>query len=121
MGKTNLGIIEWLFRYKYIGEGSFLIIDEPEVHLHPSWQKKLIFVLYELAKYGINIVIATHSIDIVYALESLIKNNKGAKNRIAINKLPYEEEFNRKDLKEKIDDIVEDLGEAFSETFFEVE
>jgi hypothetical protein len=74
-----------------------------------------------LAKYGINVIVATHSIDMVYALGAIYKKDKEAKDYIAINKLPYSEKFYKKDFLEKLDEIIEDLGESFIDTFFEVE
>lgn len=41
-------------------EGSMIVIDEPEVSLHPSAQKRLYLVLKEFSK-KLQIVIATHS------------------------------------------------------------
>jgi len=114
MGITNLSIIEWLLRYDYITRGSVLLIDEPEVHLHPEWQVKLTYVLYKLAKYGVNVIIATHSIDIIKAVEVLLKEDKEAKNYIAVNKMPYTEDFNKKSLIEKVEESLNELIEPYS-------
>jgi len=114
MGITNLSIIEWLLRYDYITRGSVLLIDEPEVHLHPEWQVKLTYVLYKLAKYGVNVIIATHSIDIIKAVEVLLKEDKEAKNYIAVNKMPYTEDFNKKSLIEKVEESLKELIEPYS-------
>ena len=39
-----------------------ILIDEPEIHLHPQWQYKLIKLFYELcAKRNIQFIISTHS------------------------------------------------------------
>ena len=110
MGVTNIGIIDMLIRNNSINKGSFLIIDEPEVHLHPEWQVEFVKILYEIAKAGANVIITSHSIDIVKAVELLIKNDK---ENIAINKMPYSKEFAKKSLEEKIDEILDDLGSPF--------
>lgn len=72
-GMTNLGMIQALLKYNVITEGSFIFIDEPETNLHPDWQVKLVEVLLMLANGGVNIVITTHSSDLVKALEVKIK------------------------------------------------
>ncbi|MEJ5265768.1 MAG: AAA family ATPase [Bacteroidales bacterium] len=41
--------------------GLILIIDEPEVHLHPLAQKWLAKTLFDMAKDGLQVVITTHS------------------------------------------------------------
>lgn len=46
-----------------IKENSLVLIDEPEISLHPNWQIKYIHLLKELLKdyYNCHIIIATHS------------------------------------------------------------
>ncbi|SJM96388.1 AAA family ATPase [Crenothrix polyspora] len=75
-GMTNLGMIQALLKYNVITEGSFIFIDEPETNLHPDWQVKLVEVLLMLAKGGVNVVITTHSSDLMKALEVKIKKQQ---------------------------------------------
>lgn len=75
-GMTNLGMIHSLLSNNIITPGSFVFIDEPETNLHPDWQVLLMEVLIKLAKSEVNIVIATHSIDMLKALEVGIKKQK---------------------------------------------
>lgn len=42
-------------------KGSLLIIDEPELNLHPDNQRKLAQFLCELANAGLDIIVSTHS------------------------------------------------------------
>jgi len=116
MGITNIGIIDMLIRNNVINKGSFLIIDEPEVHLHPEWQVEFVKILYEIAKAGANVVITTHSMDIVKTVEVLAKEDK---ENIAINKMPFSKDFNEKNTQEKISEILEELGSPFYELYFE--
>lgn len=52
-----------------IEENGIVVIDEPEVHLHPEWQIKYAEVIVMLQKaYGLNIVLTTHSMDFLSAL-----------------------------------------------------
>lgn len=72
-GMTNLGMIHALLKNNVITPGSFVFIDEPETNLHPSWQVLLMDILIKLAEKDVNIVIATHSIDMLKALEVGLK------------------------------------------------
>ena len=81
-GMTNLGIISTLLKNNVISEGSFLFIDEPETNLHPEWQVLLANVLISLAEKKVNVVIATHSTDMLKALEVNLKH-----------KLSYSDDF----------------------------
>ncbi|MCK9635221.1 MAG: ATP-binding protein [Methylobacter tundripaludum] len=75
-GMTNLGMVQALLKHNVITEGSFVFIDEPETNLHPDWQVKLMEVLLVLAQAGVNIVITTHSTDLLKALEVNLKKQK---------------------------------------------
>ena len=70
---TNLGMIHALLQKEIITRGSFIFIDEPESNLHPEWQILLAEILVELANNGVNVVIATHSSDMLKALEVNLK------------------------------------------------
>lgn len=52
------------------GNHSLLIIDEPEAFLHPPQARELGRVLTELRQDGVQIVVATHSSDIIQGLTS---------------------------------------------------
>ena len=52
---------------------SVILIDEPEISLHILWQKKFIDNLLEIAKENsLNIIVATHSPDIVHKHRNLV-------------------------------------------------
>ncbi len=72
-GMTSLGMILALIETGIISKGSFVFFDEPETNLHPEWQVLLVKALIELAKREINVVIATHSINVLKALEVSLK------------------------------------------------
>lgn len=76
LGVTNLGIISLLLKKGILSKGSFLFIDEPEAHLHPSWQKIMIDTLYALSTNGVNIVIASHSIDMMKYIENIMEKQQ---------------------------------------------
>lgn len=61
-GIKQIGIIQLLLSNRKLKENCFLIIDEPEVNLHPDWQFKLANILMLLVKkLNVSIYINTHS------------------------------------------------------------
>lgn len=61
-GIKQIGVIQLLLSFRKLKKNSFLIIDEPEVNLHPNWQISFAEILSILAKdLNINIYINTHS------------------------------------------------------------
>jgi hypothetical protein len=119
MGISNIGLLELLIRNNVINKGSFLIIDEPEAHLHPKWQVFLVKLLYQIAKAGANIIIATHSIDIIKAIENLLKQEDGADELISLNQMPFDIESKKKTELEKAAAILNDLSEPYLELYLE--
>lgn len=71
-GISNLGLISLLIKQNILSKGSYLFIDEPEVNLHTEWQHVMLDVLVELSKRGVSIVIATHSLDMIYRFEHIV-------------------------------------------------
>lgn len=121
LGVANLGMIALLLEKNLIDKGTFLFIDEPEAHLHPAWQVTLIKTLYQLASKGVNIVITTHSIDMLKCLEILVKENAKAKELIALNHLGSDGYALNEDVEfeEKIGLMKQDLLEPFYNLYLE--
>jgi predicted ATP-binding protein involved in virulence len=66
---------ELLFRVK---PGSLILIDEPELSLHIAWQREFLSDLFNIIKLsGVDVLIATHSADIIYDRWSLAVELKG--------------------------------------------
>lgn len=57
----------------YLCNHELLIIDEPEMNLHPENQAKIIEFLVMLVNSGVNVILTTHSPYMTNHLESLIK------------------------------------------------
>lgn len=117
MGITNIGLIDLLLRNNVINKGSFLIMDEPEVHLHPKWQVELANILYKIAQSGATIIIATHSLDLLKAFQTLLKNTPMSEDIIAINKMPYLNDFSELSENKKINTVLDDLSEPYCNLF----
>jgi len=69
MGMKQFAIIYALIKNRYLTKERILIIDEPEVHLHPKWQLKMAKLIVILVKKGIKIVVTSHSPYMVEALK----------------------------------------------------
>ena len=69
-GVKQLALIQTLLMNNELGPNSFLIMDEPEVNLHPEWQIKFAKILVLLVKeLELGIFIASHSPFFIEAIE----------------------------------------------------
>ena len=70
-GLKQLGLIQLLLENRELTENSFLILDNPEVHLHPDFQVQLAEILVLMAKdLNITTYINTHSPFFAEAIEA---------------------------------------------------
>ena len=75
-GLKTYVIIKRLIDNGYLTKKSLLIIDEPEVHLHPQWQMNFAEILVLLQKeVGISVVLTTHSPYFLQAIEVYSKKH----------------------------------------------
>ena len=84
-GVVNLGFLSLLLEKNIVEKDAYVFIDEPESNLHPEWQVKMAEALYELARAGVKIVLATHSIDILKRLEIHAKEESDAEELMTVN------------------------------------
>ena len=71
----------WFYLEYQAQPGDLLMIDEPELNLHPESQRKVARLLAKLVNAGLNLVISTHSDYIIRELNSLIMlKNEHAQN-----------------------------------------
>lgn len=117
MGIANLGILALLIERKVLDKGSFLFIDEPEAHLHPAWQVRMAENLFELSRQGVNVVIATHSADILKWLEVHIKKNPGDEQLVGLNQFPVNGREVDEDFETRIAKIKQELTKPFSDLY----
>jgi len=68
-GIKQFGIFQVLSQNNYLNENTVLILDEPEVHLHPKWQLEMAKIIVELVEKGVKIVVNSHSPYMLEALE----------------------------------------------------
>lgn len=75
-GLKSYVIIRRLIDNGYLTENNLLVIDEPEVHLHPAWQIHFAEILILLQKeIGIKMILTTHSPYFLQALDIFSKRH----------------------------------------------
>lgn len=82
-----------VFYFRHLAQkGDFIIIDEPELNLHPDNQRKVARLLGEIINQGFKVMISTHSDYIIRELNNLIMlKSGGEKADYLTNKYGYEE------------------------------
>lgn len=76
-GIKSFGIISLLLENNHLTKDSILIIDEPEVHLHPKWQIKYAEILCVLVKeIGLKLLVNSHSPYFIEAMSVYTTSNK---------------------------------------------
>ncbi len=107
-GIKAFGIIQLLLNSGTINKNSLLIIDEPEVHLHPAWQVKFAQIIAVLAKEGIPILISSHSPYLLRAITIFTKQYDIAN----ITKIYFGEKSPEKSTS-RFRDVTDDLDPVF--------
>ena len=72
--KSLLGL--WFYLENQARPGDLLMIDEPELNIHPGYQREIARLLARLVNAGLNVVISTHSDYIVREFNTLIMLNR---------------------------------------------
>jgi predicted ATP-dependent endonuclease of OLD family len=68
-GIKYFGIFQILSQNNYLTDRMILILDEPEVHLHPKWQLEMAKIIVELVEKGVKIIVNSHSPYMIDALK----------------------------------------------------
>jgi len=90
-GIKALGMLDLLIKGGNTKKNSLLILDEPEVNLHPKWQVAYCDIITSLVGCGVDLIVTTHSPYIVHALKEF-STKKGIKNQFY---LAHKKEFER--------------------------
>jgi len=72
-GIKSFGVLQILIKNGHLNKYNFLIIDEPEVHLHPKWEIKYAEIIVKLVLSGVNVLLTSHS---PYFLEAIYLYSK---------------------------------------------
>ena len=74
MGLKAFVVLKMLLESNQLKEKDVLILDEPEIHLHPTWQLKYAELIVLLQKeFDLSVVITTHSNFFMDAIETYTK------------------------------------------------
>lgn len=69
-GMKSFALIKLMLEMGVLKEKDVLVLDEPEVHLHPEWQMKYAEIIVLLQKFfDLSIVVTTHSSHFLRAVE----------------------------------------------------
>lgn len=82
-----------VFYFRHLAQkGDFIIIDEPELNLHPDNQRKVARLIGEIINHGFKVMISTHSDYIIREINNLIMlKSGGEKAKPLIDKYEYKE------------------------------
>jgi predicted ATPase len=105
------GFFQILILNKSLTQGSVLILDEPEVHLHPKWQLEYAQLIVSLVKGNIRVLVNSHS---PYMIEALKRYGTQAKIQMDFYLANKEgKQSTIKDVTTNISPIFEQLSEPF--------
>ena len=109
-GIKAFGIIQLLIDAGFISKSSVLVLDEPEIHIHPKWQLKYAQLISVLVDNGVPIIVTSHSPYMIEALQrySDRRNLQNKTNFYLANNKIIED-------KNKLQEIYEKLSEPFDE------
>jgi predicted ATP-dependent endonuclease of OLD family len=106
-GLKSFGIIQLLIQANILNERSLLIIDEPEIHLHPKWQVEYAKLIVLLVKNDIPVLLTSHSPEIIQAL-NVFSEKFGIQDRTAY----YLTESDG--VSSDINDVTKDINKIFA-------
>ena len=94
-GLKSFSLLQILFNNGFLDNKTLLILDEPEVHLHPEWivqYARLVVMLHK--EFRVNFFIGSHSPDMVSAIKyiakkELEKDNNSVNFYIALEREKY--------------------------------
>lgn len=119
-GIKSFGILQLLLQKGKLNSNTLLIIDEPEVHLHPTWQVKYAEILVRLSiEFAIPIVLTSHSPYFIEALEAYTKLYKYEDSTNF-----YFAEKNEDGLSSKITDVTKNISpilSSISDAFYKIQ
>ncbi len=68
-----------------LGKNNLLLIENPEVHLHPAGQALMGQFLAEVAQAGVQVIIETHSDHVLNGIRRAVKEHKITAERVALH------------------------------------
>ena len=117
VGVKSFAILNILLQSIELNGRHLLIIDEPEVHLHPKWQIKYAELLVLMSKeLDIKLLINSHSPYFIEALKTYsVKHNYKEETNFYLASKNEDQTVSIKNVNNKLDDIFALLSEPFDE------
>lgn len=75
LGFGNIQILPVILQVLLAKPGDLVIIENPEVHLHPRWKAKMVELFFDAVRHGVKILIETQSIEIITRIRLMVKQN----------------------------------------------
>lgn len=73
-GSKLFSILKMLINKGALTESTLLVLDEPEAHLHPSWQNKFAEIIVMLVKeLNVKVLLTSHSPNFVLAIDAFMR------------------------------------------------
>jgi len=114
-GIKMFGFLQILILNGTLKNGSTLILDEPEVHLHPSWQLEYAKLICGVVTEGIKVLVNSHSPYMIEALELYSQKEKINTNFYLANKV------NEASIIENVSNNLELIYKKLAESFIRLE
>lgn len=115
-GVKQLGIIQRLLSNRTLNKNSFIIMDEPEVNLHPEWQLKLAkMIVLMIKELNIPLFINSHSPHFIEALEVYSgKYNLVEESKFYLSEETKDGKYNFREIKRKnLNQLYDNLGNPY--------
>ena len=115
-GVKSFSILQILLKNGVLNDRSFLIIDEPEAHLHPQWIVEYARFIVLLNKHaGVKLLLASHNPDMVSALKYIAEkeNNANILNFYLAEKEPNDFTYTYKHLGVDIEEIFNSFNKSY--------
>ena len=103
IGFGNTQILPIIVQILTAQPGDLVIIENPEVHLHPRWKADLMKLFFHAAAYGVKVIIETQSMEMIIRTRLMVKCQEELRNKIALyffEKREFACEINKIDIKE---------------------
>lgn len=108
-GIKSFGVLLRLLQTDSISTSKMLVLDEPEIHLHPEWQISFCQFIVELVAKGIPIVVSSHSPYFIQGLRYF-----AAAKGIEKDVVYYMAEQNQDSRLSSFKDVTNDLNQVFT-------
>jgi predicted ATPase len=118
-GTKSLGILQILETAGEFNKNLLLVIDEPEVHLHPNWQIEYAQILIKLVENGVKVLVTSHSPYLIEAIDKYSKNSRIEKDvRFYLSELNQNGNALIVDKTKDKDEIFDKLSKPFERLIF---